>query len=320
MASWVRISPYSMSTSNIKSPSVIRQGYANSWENHGLVPEFGIQFLKWELNKQNVTPVRYLSEGGVLIVFYYKWTQLPFKSKVSKRLSEFIKQKIKNTPFWEQNDLVSARINSKPIKGNKRLSLIDSAIKSQKDYQIPLIMQTLLLQSLVSVNSVALKDVRFINIFEQAEFANRLLDVKRFASETPLVKSNLKSIYHVLDMILIVDLFSLKICNGELVGTLIGKILGRSSKKGLFIRSLRVLLKLPALIRKFEIKERVSNSRNWRWNIRITGKISGMGRTKVYSIFSEKMPLHTISNSINYCETIINTKAGSFSIKIWSLQ
>jgi ribosomal protein S3 len=45
-----------------------------------------------------------------------------------------------------------------------------------------------------------------------------------------------------------------------------------------------------------------------------------MGRTKVYNVFSIKMPLHTINNSIDYSETIANTKAGTFSIKVWILR
>ena len=48
----------------------------------------------------------------------------------------------------------------------------------------------------------------------------------------------------------------------------------------------------------------------------MAGKLGGIGRTKTYFIRPIKLPLHTINAVINYSEKIVNTKAGTFSIKI----
>jgi len=88
------------------------------------------------------------------------------------------------------------------------------------------------------------------------------MNLKTFINQTPLIKGNIKMIYHILDMVVLTDLISLKISGSEIMGKLIGKILERSSRKGLFVRSLRILSKLPLLIKKFETKENnIQNTR-----------------------------------------------------------
>jgi len=152
----------------------------------------------------------------------------------------------------------------KLIKKQKRLSLIDIAIKEQKNYRVPSITQIALTQRLSSYNSHVPVKLHFVNVFQHTVYLYKLIDLTEFVYETPLIKSNTKSIYHILDMVTVVDLMSLRVCGGKLMGILIGKILERSSKKGLFVRSLRILSKLPALIKKFEIREGIANSiRSW---------------------------------------------------------
>jgi hypothetical protein len=174
-----------------------------------------------------------------------------------------VKQLVNSSDVLEYNRAAVTTNRVRLTNKQKRLALIDVAIMSQKNYQIPFIIQAVLVQRINSINSQVLTKVHFVNILKHAELSHKLMDLKKFIYETPLIKGNIKSVYHILDMITVVDLISLKICGGELMGRLIGKVLERSSKKGLFVRSLRILSKLPALIKKFEIKGPLINTRSW---------------------------------------------------------
>lgn len=167
-----------------------------------------------------------------------------------------IKSKVNDTEFLGINLL---NFKNKSIKNYRRLALVDRAIRSQQEYQVPYITQVLLAQSLIGVNNAVFKEVCFINVFKRVESLYRPINLKMFIDQTPLIKGNIRSVYHILDMVILTDLISLRVCGGELIGELVGKVLERSSKKGLFVKSLRILSKLPLLIKRFEVRESLVN-------------------------------------------------------------
>lgn len=312
--------PIQMSTSNIKSPIVIRQGYVLPWRSENILLESTNSFLRWELEKINTTLVSCVEKDNILIICYYKWFQVRYSSKVLQKFRSELKNKVEVFKQFGSADSKFLKIRLRASKVFKKTFLIENFINSQRFYQIPVSTQIILMRYIWEKGNTKLTEVRFVNIFKQAGYVGRLINVKDLIYETPAIKGNLKSIYHMLDMVVLVDLVSLKICTGKMLGILIGKILERSSRKGLFVKSLRILSKLPRIIGLYEIKRSLVNQeRSWNWVVRITGKISGMGRTKSYSVFSKKLPLHTITANIDYSETVVNTKAGTFSIKVWIL-
>lgn len=167
-----------------------------------------------------------------------------------------IKSKVNDTEFLGINLL---NFKNKSIKNYRRLALVDRAVRSQQEYQVPYITQVLLAQSLIGVNNAVFKEVCFINVFKRVESLYRPINLKMFIDQTPLIKGNIRSVYHILDMVILTDLISLRVCGGELIGKLVGKVLERSSKKGLFVKSLRILSKLPLLIKRFEVRESLVN-------------------------------------------------------------
>lgn len=312
-----------MATSNTKSPIVIRQGVVVPWRNNVEIGNTGVNslVLQWELSNLNIVPISYTYSGGKLQIYFYKWTQLPFRSKVSLRQIISIKNGVKNS-----STLLRLRSDGRR-KGVQKLfmqrrnrSLVEKMLLNQYTYSIPLSIQNAIAERVKYLGSGNFNQMYFFNIFSAA---NQLkfcpLEARNLIQESPLLKGNVRSIYHIVDMILIYDLLSLRICSGEVLGQLIGLILGRSTRKGLFIRSLRLLAKLPTIIRQFEIKNKINVDRDWEWIVKVSGKLGGMGRTKVFFIRPIKLPLHTISKVIKYNEVAVNTKAGTFSIKIWIL-
>lgn len=312
--------PAQMSTSNIKTPITIRQGFVLPWHDSGNVSNLVLKndILKWELSKLGIVLIFGLNVGGTLVLYYYKWLQLPFKTKARLRYINTLKNSVIKSDALSKVGLFGNKNKRKQFKQNRGMPLINRALLKRSVYQIPNSVQTYLINYIVG--SFNITKISFMNIYgSNVSTGFALLNIQKFIQETPLIKSNIRSIYNIVDMIAIYDLLSLQISDGKLLAFVIGQVLERSTRKGLFIRSLRLLSKLPSLIKQFEIKRKDGVIRSWNWVIKVTGKLGGMGRTKTYFIRPIKLPLHTINTAINYSEKAVNTKAGTFSIKVWIL-
>lgn len=197
----------------------------------------------------------------MLIIYYYVWLQLPFKTKVSQRLQKEIKNLVSNSKVLNRVGSLN-KLRMKKFQIQKRsLSLIDRSLFHQRFNKIPSSIVLFLSQDIMRVTSGAFEHVLFLNIIGSS-ISSTMLDTRNFIFENPLIKANIRSIYHLTDMIVICDLLSLGYGSAELLGKLISKMLERSSKKGLFIRSLRLLSKMPRLIKQFEVKHKRNSNRD----------------------------------------------------------
>lgn len=95
----------------------------------------------------------------------------------------------------------------------------------------------------------------------------------------------------------------------------------RNSKKGQqrsFLVYLQKLLSLlPTYVKKVDptFKKEFLNA-NLQCVIVVSGKFSVTGRTKKFVIQPKKLPLHTLNSVYDYANGFVNTKAGTFSIRV----
>lgn len=309
-----------MSTSNIKTPSTIRQGFILPWINFKKANLFNINDVLWrELYISNITPLSYIINNDKLTIFYYRWIQIPFKSRSKVQQLNFYRQFIKRGVLLSKLNLKTNIALFKLYKTHNSF-LFNHDLIVRSNYIIPISIQRIMVEKFHEFSRNQFSSVALINVHScDTKIFFNLLDIQKFIYETPLIKGNIRSVYYIGDMVSIVDLLSQHICSIDLLTSLIVKVLERNSKKGYFLRSLRILAKLSGLIRNFELQKDKIVIRNWSWVIRIAGKLSGMGRTKVYYIRPYKLPLHSISQVITYHEDIANNKVGTFSVKIWDL-
>ena len=259
---------------------MIRQGNIVPWKDGINIGNKGLNstVLNWELSKLNITPISFSYTNDALIIYYYAWLQLLFRSKKSLYYFHTIKGRVLKSSVLKKMKLNRGPIKQKHFFMQKRkIALIDRYLWKQESYQLPFSAQLQISERINSLSRGTIDKVWFSNIY----FINKihdfptLLNTRKFIHETPLVKSGIRSIYHIIDILTISDLLSRGFCSGSVMGRLIGKILERSTKKGLFMRSLRLITKLPTLINRFVVKNEKYIYRNWSWIIKVTGKLSG---------------------------------------------
>lgn len=350
-ASRVQISPHLnclMSTSNIKSPISVRQGFIQEWiTSPRVLDSKGENILEiskivsCELNKVNVTVLQLLKNETTLEIVFFRWLQKPFISRSKKRLVRrhksilnFTKKvkgikpkrskkgRKKNTrlTFKEKRlrRLLIKKIKTSKWKRFKKRGLnLDVRLQKAMTYEIPFIVKWRIskafLPSVSMPSSFVFNNVYKSNLWNKLNI--KVTDTSKLIKQ-PLIRS-LTNLKFVLDAVRLYDLVSLKLANTAPLGLCIGAALARNTSKQSQRKFLRFLKQIPTLIQTFE---GVNNrKRTWSWVLKVTGKLGGASRTQAFYIRPKQLPLHSLGLPFEYTETTAATKYGIFSIKIWRI-
>lgn len=327
-----------MSTSNIKSPVAIRQGFTSDWiENSNEEEIKGV--LNWELAKLNLSIASYGLSNTTIDVGYYKWIQRAFITKrrrkgklVIKQSRKFgIKKKVRPYKYkvirrnrrqrkfkWLYNRLKGKEKRLKRFQ--KRVPFLKKNYEKSKNYKIPLSVRTRITQKLWNIG--VKEDITYRNIWNLMGGKDEV-DLFEFYRKNPQLNFVVRSVHFLSDSVIISNFVSLGVWSIDLLGQLIVKMITRSSKKGALVRALKTVAKVPVLLEKDLIikrgRELDDDTRDWLWIIKITGKLNPTGRTKVYWIRPTRFPLHTQNIDYQHFMSHVNTKAGTYSVKVWKV-
>jgi len=93
----------------------------------------------------------------------------------------------------------------------------------------------------------------------------------------------------------------------------------RNSRKGQQRSFLNYISKLFSVMPSYKQRAKTkvkSYLFDFNWVVSVSGKFAVTGRTQKFKIQPKKLPLHTLSDVYDYVEGFVNTKAGTFSIRV----
>ena len=252
-----------------------------------------------------------------LSVNYYKWIQLPFlpynRRKLKKRLfTNCIKGKsIANTE--KLNRLRKYCVYKRVIKTGYMVK-VRKRYDNTKNYTLPISVQNVIKDKTKAI--LQGYKIGFCSVYWFANLQKiKILDPFDFLNNVALLRSwnNYK---FFMDAIIVADLVSYNLADTQLLVDLIKLAFVRNSKKGQHRGFLVYLQKLAGLLAVYKFKQ-TGRRQITDWAIIVQGKFSVTGRTQKYVIQPKKYPLHTLTNIYDYANSFVNTKAGTFSIRVW---
>lgn len=129
---------------------------------------------------------------------------------------------------------------------------------------------------------------------------------------------SIKFLKHSVDAVLLHLFVLTRQANSNVISYLIGVMLARNAakkKQRSLINNLRKLQKVVIThARRYFLKLLVNPVI---LRIKITGKLAGSLRTRNYFIGPRHLPLHTISHPIEVTQSMVNTKYGIFTVRVW---
>lgn len=305
-----------MSTSNIKSPVAPRMGSINELVDSPVFIIFK-NTINCELEQCDAQIASFVGGDDGLGVNYYKWIQLPFlpynRRKLKKQmLSNFIQGKPINN-IEKLNQLRKYKTYKRVIKAGY-MAKVKKRYDRNKNYIIPISIQNTIKDKVKPI----LQDYKigFRSIYWFANLQKiKILDLFDFLNKTVVLRSwsNYK---FFMDAIIIADLVSYNLADTQLLVNLIKLAFIRNSKKGQHRGFLVYLQKLAGLLAMYKFKQ-AGRRQITDWAIIVQGKFAVTGRTQKYTIQPKKYPLHTLTYIYDYANSFVNTKAGTFSIRIW---
>lgn len=308
--------PAQMSTSNVKSPIVPRMGSINEIIDSPVFIIFK-NIINCELEQCDSQIASFVRGDDGLGVNYYKWLQAPFlpynRRKLKKRLfTNFVTGK-PMTSVETLNHLRKYRAYKRVIKAGYMVK-VRKRYDSTKNYVLPVSVQNTIKDKVKPI----LQDYKigFRSIYWCANLQKiKILDPFDFLRKASLLRSwsNYK---FFMDAILVADLVSYNLADTQLLVDLIKLAFIRNSKKGQHRGFLVYLQKLAGVLAMYKFKQ-IGRRQITDWAIIVQGKFSVTGRTQKYTIQPKKYPLHTLTNIYDYANSFVNTKAGTFSIRVW---
>lgn len=305
-----------MSTSNIKSPVAPRMGSINELVDSPVFIIFK-NTINCELEQCDAQIASFVEGDDGLGINYYKWIQLPFlpynRRKLKKqRLSNFIQGKPMNK-IAKLNQLRQYKTYKRVIKAGYMVK-VKKRYNKNKNYIIPISIQNNIKDKIKPI----LQDYKigFRSIYWFANLQKiQILDPFDFLNNAVTLRgwSNYK---FFMDAIIVADLVSYNLADTQLLVDLIKLAFIRNSKKGQHRGFLIYLQKLAGLLAMYKFKQ-AGRRQITDWAIIVQGKFAVTGRTQKYTIQPKKYPLHTLTYIYDYANSFVNTKAGTFSIRIW---
>ena len=162
------------------------------------------------------------------------------------------------------------------------------------------------------------KEIIFINVFNQTHFMGELANVVDpifLFSINPILRP-WSTFKFNLDAIVVFSLISLNFASSSLLVELIQMAFTRNSRKGQQRRYLQYLQKLMVVLQRDTNSDYIHRSKKEFYVIEVRGKFAVTGRTQKFLIQPYKLPLHTLVTIFDYAEGAVNTKAGTFSIRV----
>lgn len=305
-----------MSTSNIKSPIVPRMGSINELVDSPVFILFK-NIISCELEQCDAQIASLVGGDDGLGVNYYKWIQLPFLSynrrKLKKqRISNFIQRKPINR-IESLNKLRKYKVYKRIVKAGYIVK-IKKRYDRSKNYTLPISVQDTIKDKVKPI----LQDYKigFWSIYWLANLQKiKILDPFNFLN-TAITLRSWGSYKFFTDAIIVADLVSCNLADTQLFVHLIKLAFIRNSKKGQHRGFLVYLQKLAGLLAMYKFKQ-TGRRQITDWAIIVQGKFAVTGRTQKYTIQPKKYPLHTLTYIYDYANSFVNTKAGTFSIRIW---
>lgn len=305
-----------MSTSNIKSPVVPRMGSINELVDSSVFIIFK-NTINCELEQCDAQIASFVGGDDGLGINYYKWIQLPFlpynRRKLKKqRLLNFIQGKPMNK-IEKLNQLRQYKTYKRVIKAGYMVK-VKKRYNKNKNYIIPISIQNTIKDKVkpilqdykIGFRSIYwFADLQKIKILDPFDFLNNAVTLRGW--------SNYK---FFMDAIIVADLVSYNLADTQLLVDLIKLAFIRNSKKGQHRGFLVYLQKLAGLLAMYKFKQ-AGRRQITDWAIIVQGKFAVTGRTQKYTIQPKKYPLHTLTYIYDYANSFVNTKAGTFSIRIW---
>jgi hypothetical protein len=305
-----------MSTSNIKSPVAPRMGSINELVDSPVFIIFK-NTINCELEQCDAQIASFVGGDDGLGINYYKWIQLPFlpynRRKLKKqRLLNFIQGKPMNK-IEKLNQLRQYKTYKRVIKAGYMVK-VKKRYNKNKNYIIPISIQNTIKDKVkpilqdykIGFRSIYwFADLQKIKILDPFDFLNNAVTLRGW--------SNYK---FFMDAIIVADLVSYNLADTQLLVDLIKLAFIRNSKKGQHRGFLVYLQKLAGLLAMYKFKQ-AGRRQITDWAIIVQGKFAVTGRTQKYTIQPKKYPLHTLTYIYDYANSFVNTKAGTFSIRIW---
>jgi len=282
--------------------------------------------------------VSYGLSNVAIDVGYYRWIQRAFITKRKRKGKLAVKQ---NRKFGVKKKARSHKYNAirrnrrqrkfkwlyNRLKGkerrfkrfSKRVPFLKKNYEKSKNYKIPLSVRARITQKLWNIGVRG--SITYRNVWNLG--GKDEVDLFEFYRKNPQLNFVIRSVHFLSDSIIISNFVSLGVWSIDLLGQLIVKIITRSSKKGALVRALKTVAKVPTLLEKDLVikrgREIDDDTRDWLWVIKIAGKLNPTGRTKTYWIRPARFPLHTQSVDYQHFMSHVNTKAGTYSVKIWKI-
>lgn len=305
-----------MSTSNVKSPIINRVGFILDWKNQNAEILRVKNLLSCELNNLNLVLVSIITSGDFVTVTYYKWLQSRFLlSSVKQAYRQHFKHLITSTPKfepWFQKHLCSTRRFN-----NGYIQRLKGSCQVSRYFFLPSATEQIMRDELSFVYPG--KEIIFINVFNHAHFMGELANVADpifLFSSNPILRP-WSTFKFNLDAIVVFSLISLNFASSSLLVELIHMAFTRNSRKGQQRRYLQYLQKLMVVLQQDKGSGYIHQSKKEFYVIEVRGKFAVTGRTQKFLIQPHKLPLHTLVTIFDYAEGAVNTKAGTFSIRVW---
>jgi len=164
-----------------------------------------------------------------------------------------------------------------------------------------------------------IRSISLINIFNTGKGMQKM-SYWRLSQNNELGNflRSIKFLKHSVDAVLLHLFVLTRQANSNVISYLVGVMLARNAakkKQRSLINNLRKLQKVAVMhARRYFLKLLVNPVI---LRIKITGKLAGSLRTRNYFIGPRHLPLHTISHPIEVTQSMVNTKYGIFTVRVW---
>ena len=164
-----------------------------------------------------------------------------------------------------------------------------------------------------------IRSISLINIFNTSKSMQKM-SYWRLSQNNELGNflRNIKFLKHSVDAVLLHLFVLTRQANSNVISYLVGVMLARNAakkKQRSLINNLRKLQKIVIMHARQYFLKLLVNPVILR--VKITGKLAGSLRTRNYFIGPRHLPLHTISHPIEVTQSMVNTKYGIFTVRVW---
>jgi hypothetical protein len=308
-----------MATSNVKEPWIKTGGNIVEWHYSTEHKYIEKEKIVRELGRWNTLLVN-LHAAEFLNLVYYKLIQLPFFSFNTKRKKNTIHKTLRKVNKLKNcsNNINKIFNKNKIIKRTFPQDLIKK-INLSKHFLLTAFQKSTLNEIVNSdKNKFILIVYSNIYIFDLTN-----IDLTKFMLKVGSASKLHGKLKFCIDFAVINHFIYIDVAKINIAVELLKLAFMRNSKKGqhrLFLHYIKVVqseYKLNIKRNKFTKLDWKGKFKNDKIIICVNGKFSATGRTQSIKIQPYRIPLHTLLAICDYSEGFVNTKAGTFSIKIW---